>query len=587
MSTIENPEKIESISSNILLENEEYQIELILYSNDILEFKVKSNSHLASCNYAEKYNFEQIKEKASFKNKKDMKEVFQFYKKKFENKKISLFLSENKIMHIYYKTITEDEELEVKLELKKMNLERENIVDNLAKEIEDLKNQNLELKKKVDDFQILKNQFNELKKNYNLIMEEYNKKKEKENEEEQRKKNEEKIEQQRQKEEENLLAMNDNLNLNNNFELKNFDNPKSIAQLPVERLGPKTVAVYCIIENNKRIYQMAYPKCKYFNRDNNGYEESDIIIYNLVTNNIDYQIIDAHNGCINNIKHYYNSYTKCHYLLSTSYKQNTNRIYLLLKLWKIIHSNHIEEYLNIEDNFEYKNNNILNIFNACLLLIDKEFKIYCGASNQQLGQYDEKGNLDKYIDKSQIDYERNFIEAAYFKVKNEEKKYILLSGYNSKSKLYLSESYDCDTGKIRAYYHNDNDKCKVSCMNLFKKGEKILLINFANDKVNIFNFGEERPKKVILLEKFSSKHLYQSNFQSLCSISQKYIIASFFNVLNIIDIEKGTVISKSGFYSYYGIKDIEDFTGIEKIKIPEKGEYIITYSQYLIKIWKI
>ena len=44
MSTIENPEKIESISSNILLENEEYQIELILYSNDILEFKVKSNS---------------------------------------------------------------------------------------------------------------------------------------------------------------------------------------------------------------------------------------------------------------------------------------------------------------------------------------------------------------------------------------------------------------------------------------------------------------------------------------------------------------------------------------------------------------
>ena len=168
-----------------------------------------------------------------------------------------------------------------------MNLERDNIVDNLAKEIEDLKNQNLELKKKVDDFQILKNQFNELKKNYNLIMEEYNKKKEKENEEEQRKKNEEKIEQQRQKEEENLLAMNDNLNLNNNFELKNFDNPKSIAQLPVERLRPKTVAVYCIIENNKRIYQMAYPKYKYFNRDNNGYEESDIIIYNLVTNNID------------------------------------------------------------------------------------------------------------------------------------------------------------------------------------------------------------------------------------------------------------------------------------------------------------
>ena len=87
MSTIENPEKIESISSNILLENEEYQIELILYSNEFLEFKVKSNSHLASCYYAEKYNFEQIKEKASLNNKKNMKEVFQFYKKNFKIKR--------------------------------------------------------------------------------------------------------------------------------------------------------------------------------------------------------------------------------------------------------------------------------------------------------------------------------------------------------------------------------------------------------------------------------------------------------------------------------------------------------------------
>ena len=69
-----------------------------------------------------------------------MKAVYGFYKKKFQNKKINLFLSEDKKMNIYYKTFNkDDEEIEVKLELKKINLKKEDKVDFLAKEVEQLK----------------------------------------------------------------------------------------------------------------------------------------------------------------------------------------------------------------------------------------------------------------------------------------------------------------------------------------------------------------------------------------------------------------------------------------------------------------
>ena len=574
MDNSETPEKIESITSNILLEGEEYQIELTLYSNDIIEFKVKLNNPTASCYYTEKYNLEQIKEKASL-HKQDMKKVYEFYKKKFENNKINILLSEEKKMYIYYKTTNEDEEMDIKLELKKENLEKGDFIGVLAKEFEQLKNKNKELENKIDELQ--KNN-NILKNNYDLLMEEYNKKKEKEKEEEQRKIDEEKKEEQRQKDEENYSAMNDNLNLNNNFEFNNFENIENKEAIPVKEMMPKTVAVYCIIKNNKRVYQMAYPKYEYYYRNDYKYEKSDIIIYNLITNKIDNQISGAHNRRINNLKHYYDSFSKSHFLLSVSsgyYSSSSyNNIYVSVKIWKITPSNCIEDIFKYESQYQRKSS---ESFNACLLFKDQTFLIFGGITDQKLSIFDYKGNQQNFTDISQIDTYRNFIEAVYIKVKNEDKKYILLSGYNSNSKIYLSESYDCDTGEIKAYYHNDNNSKNVSCMNFFKKGDKILLIISTDDKVNIFNFGDEKPKKAILIG---------NTINSLCSISQKYIIVSNNSELKIIDMEKESVVSKSSFVPHYdGNK--ENIKGVEKIKIPEKGEYIITYSENCIKIWLI
>ena len=135
---IETSEKEESINLNVLFQEDEYNVELILYSNNIIEFKVKLTNPTASCYYTEKYNLEEIKEKASLFHK-DMKAVYAFYKRKFQNKTINLFLSEDKKMNIYYKTNIDDEEIEVKLELKKINLKKEDKVDFLAKEVEQLK----------------------------------------------------------------------------------------------------------------------------------------------------------------------------------------------------------------------------------------------------------------------------------------------------------------------------------------------------------------------------------------------------------------------------------------------------------------
>ena len=578
MNSIETIEKIESTNSNISLQGEEYQIELILFSNNFIEFRVKLSNPTASCYYTEKYNFEQIKE-LGYLHYNEIKNVFDYYQRKLENKKINLSLSENKdIMYLNYRTIVNDEDVkDIKLELKKVILKKDDFVEVLTKEVEQLKLKNNELVKTIEE---LKKNNNEIKNNFDLLMNEYNKKIEKEKQEERRKKDEEKNEEKLKKDEENFLALNDNINLTNNFEFKNFENIEAKYAIPVNEIGINTVAVYCIIKNNKRIYQMAYPEHNFYDKYTSAY----IIIYNLISNKIDnrIKIEKGYDGRINNIKHYYDSDNKIHYLLSTfnygyfnsdyncSYR-NQNK----LILWKIISSNCIEQYLNIKiDDYKYRGNKNIN---ACLLFLDNNnFNIFGGFTSEKMCSFNQKGNLMKTISNSQIDDYRNFIEAVYIKIKNEEKKYILLSGYESQSKSYICECYDLGTSEILTYRTNDAQS-QIGCINLFKKDDIIYLISTTNDKVNIFDFKSTKPIKVILMDECA---------YSLCSISQKYLIVSSKSKLKIIDMEKKTVDNK---FSLNAVNDGVEYTvtEIKKIKIPEIGELIITYTQDCIKIWKI
>ena len=67
---------------------------------------------------------------------------------------------------------------------------------------------------------------------------------------------------------------------------------------------------------------------------------------------------------------------------------------------------------------------------------------------------------------------------------------------------------------------------------------------------------------------------------SLCLINEKQLITSKDKNLGIIDMDNYSIVKdfSSGHNNY--------IFGIEKIKIPEKGEYLITYYDKSIKIWK-
>jgi len=191
--------------------------------------------------------------------------------------------------------------------------------------------------------------------------------------------------------------------------------------------------------------------------------------------------------------------------------------------------------------------------------------------------WNKNGAFIKKMNKSNLNYELEFIEATYFENKN----YILLSGQhydqNKSEYKYFSECYNYDEDDVKIYIDDEN-KSSVHCINLFKKGNSIYFITGYREKVNIFEFESTKLIKRIQL---GEKDVY-----SLCSINEKYIIASNSSKLKIIDMEKYSVVKDFSAYGDDG-EDCEIY-GIEKIKIPEKGEFIITYSNKgIIRIWKM
>ena len=142
---------IKSENKTIKLQEDEYQLEMSLYNNNYIEFKITLNSPMATCYYIEKYNFETIKEISYLYHRKynDMEAVYQYYKKKIFPKEINLVLSSDKnIMSLMYKKIVDDEMIDVELKLKKIIYKKEDIIQGLMKEVEQLKKKRNIMKKK-------------------------------------------------------------------------------------------------------------------------------------------------------------------------------------------------------------------------------------------------------------------------------------------------------------------------------------------------------------------------------------------------------------------------------------------------------
>ena len=153
---------IKSENKIIKLQEDEYQLEMNLYNNNNIEFKITLNSPMATCYYIEKYNFETIKEISYLSHRKynDMEAVYKYYIEKIFPKEINLVLSSDKnIMSLMYKKIVDDEMIDVELKLKKIISKKEDIIQALMKEVEQLKKKVIYYEKKIDEL--------------NLFMEEY------------------------------------------------------------------------------------------------------------------------------------------------------------------------------------------------------------------------------------------------------------------------------------------------------------------------------------------------------------------------------------------------------------------------------
>ena len=143
MSESESAKKLKSEIKMLKLQEDEYQLEMSLYDDNSIEFKVTLNSPMANCYYTEKYDFETIKT-ISFLNPirfNNIESVYnKYYKEKIFAKELNLVLSPDKnIMTLKYKKIVDEEEIEVELKLQKKMAEKNEIVQALMKEVEQLK----------------------------------------------------------------------------------------------------------------------------------------------------------------------------------------------------------------------------------------------------------------------------------------------------------------------------------------------------------------------------------------------------------------------------------------------------------------
>ena len=276
-------------------------------------------------------------------------------------------------------------------------------------------------------------------------MEEYEMKKEKEKKE---------------KEEEKLFELNanDNVNLINDFRCENINDLKNITNINdhSDSYNFRSIAVYNIERNKEKICEIAYEEIK------NGY---NIIIYNLSSNIIHNRINNAHSNEIYKIKHYYQSFSKNHILLTSSLDKS-------IKLWNISLS-YISNILTINNCFDGDNQSPF-----CILFKKENYYILGGSRTEKKNIWNQNGTLIGPIEKSNLNYGR-FIETTYI----ENKPYILLSG------KYHSECFDYDNNNLKIYKNQNISNNTHDIVNLFNKNKNIYLIDGdCGGSISIFDF---------------------------------------------------------------------------------------------------
>ena len=549
------------------LANEEYELMMILFES-VIEFKLKPKNAISDFYYTEKFDLSTINGmKYLIVPLEDLKKAFVKFDRQFNKKRVKLIKLREDTINLNFRINVDDEDLETNLELKQFKINKEvgytflsNTINEMSKKIKELeKNLNTKINIMYEDYLKNKNE-EEIKKR----------------QEEEKQKKEEIIKQEEEK------KLNDNVNLINDFQSKNID-MKEFYSISNEKFYNQrnTVAVYPIIRNNERLYELACVKYGH-----------TIVIYNILLNKKTNEIYNTHcvksqnsydtykyyNYSINTLRHYYYSSKKKHFLLSSNDIE--------IKLWNIsseIITNELKITAENHIKFDEKNNkNMLEYYYtftcSCLLFNEDNYIIYGGTYSNSDSKKEYKikifnENFKGNIEKSKLKG-GNYMEAAYVG----DKSYVLLAGLGN------AESYDYNGNKLREYKpyiqeNKENKNISTFCINLFNQNNKIFLITSYNDRrVIIFDFYTTKEIWSITV---CENELY--TFE-LCSLSENYFLVGVNKEIKVIDFEKRNCIRN---YDLQNFGQNNNILGIKKIKIPDKGEFIISYTNGVITFWKL
>ena len=156
--------KIETKTYILPLNKEEYELTMNLWDS-VIEFKLMPKNIIYSAYYEEDFNLKDIN-KCLFTSFKELKEAFDFYANALNQKKIKLIKRGTIILYMKKKiNFDEDKEVDTILELRQKGISKEDLINVLISEVNELKSK--ENNKKEEVIEKLINEVNELKMKIN------------------------------------------------------------------------------------------------------------------------------------------------------------------------------------------------------------------------------------------------------------------------------------------------------------------------------------------------------------------------------------------------------------------------------------
>ena len=173
-------EKTYKLSLNKELNKDEYQLNMSINNLDQITFYATLNNKVTLNYYESTYDLKEIIERSKVVDKKDIREIFDFYDKTlFQINEITLKLSKQKdCMYLIFNTIVNNgEKKECKIELRRNKFDNDIILEKVIRENENIKGKENIIKKQLDSYkeQVLKLQKNteEQKSEFQKKFEEY------------------------------------------------------------------------------------------------------------------------------------------------------------------------------------------------------------------------------------------------------------------------------------------------------------------------------------------------------------------------------------------------------------------------------